>query len=55
MIDLNFVNLIAHTHTHTTIMYIYKAPKPGNLVLRHCTIKKEVFNKITKYNEYTNN
>ena len=36
-------------------MYIYKAPKPGNLVLRHCTINKEMFNKITKYNEYINN
>ena len=33
-------------------MYIYKAPKSGNPVLRCCTIKKEVFNKITKYNEF---
>ena len=36
-------------------MYIYKAPKPGNPVLKRCTIKKEMFNKITKYNEYINN
>ena len=36
-------------------MYIYKVLKPGNPVLRRCTIKKEMFNKITKYNEYINN
>ena len=36
-------------------MYIHKAPKPGNPDLRRCTTKKEMFNKITKYNENVNN
>ena len=36
-------------------MYIYKEPKQGIPVLRCCTKKKEVFNKITKYTEYINN
>ena len=37
------------------IIYIYKVPKPGKPVLKRCTIKKEMFNKITKYSEYVNN
>ena len=37
------------------LMYISKAPTPGSPVLRRRTIKKEMFNKITKYNEYVNN